>query len=134
MIVQLHLIGEVAMVETFQEEFHEGSRHFSATATANTLVIELIQVTVEVLREVYVLMVFYFVDDIEYYLFMETIHTVSMIAIGREKILKLLVVGGPLDHVTIEVVLKIVAAYLLEADGARSVLVERLQLSHIVFE
>ena len=108
--------------------------YFPATATKTTLVIELIQVAGEVLREVYVLMILYFVNDVEYYLIMKTVHAICMIAPGREKVLKLQVVHGLLELATIEVVLKMVAANLLEADGARSIIVKFLQLFRIRFE
>ena len=134
LIVHLNLICVVAIVETFHEKVHEGSLYFPATATKTTLVIELIQVAGEVLREVYVLMILYFVNDLEYYLIMKTVHAICMIAPGREKVLKLQVVHGLLELATIEVVLKMVAANLLEADGARSIIVKFLQLFRIRFE
>lgn len=99
------MIGVVAIVETFHEKVYEGSWYFPATATKTTIVIELIQVAGEVLREVYVLMILHFVNDLEYYLIMKTVHAICMIAPGREKVLKLRVVHGLLEHATIEVVL-----------------------------
>ena len=65
-IVQLNLVGEIAVVEAFDEKFHEGNRHFLLAAMGMTLVIQLIQAASEGRREIDVLIPLHSGDDFEY--------------------------------------------------------------------